>query len=192
MMQPCPSGSTLIGIQVDLGDARTARLRVRGERIQAIRSGARGRRQGLPRVAPSSAAAPVAAIIASASPSRSGSDRKAKSRFISMSVPPAPNARNSPKSGSRTMPAKTSTPSRTNSCTRKPLSRLPHPCCIDPSAKLLPGLAQHCIASRCRAPPGRVRSCAGSRPPLLSAPRDSRSPPLRAEASRRGRDEMLA
>ena len=45
-------------------------------------------------MAPSNAAPRVSAIIASASPSRSGSMRNAKSRITSTAVPPMPNARN--------------------------------------------------------------------------------------------------
>ncbi len=58
------------------------------------------------------AAPRVSAIIASASPSRSGSMRKAKSRVTSIAVPPMPNASDRPKSGSRETPANTSTPPR--------------------------------------------------------------------------------
>ena len=71
-----------------------------------------------PRTAASMAEPRISAIIASASPSRSGSMRSAKSRVTSMATPPMPNASDSPKSGSRDTPANTSTPPLTNSWTR--------------------------------------------------------------------------
>src|SRR5437773_710666 len=63
---------------------------------------------GRPRWPASSVAARVSAIIAVASPSRSGRQRSATSSSASISTPPAPKASTRPKSGSRVTPAKTS------------------------------------------------------------------------------------
>src|SRR6516164_2977658 len=61
-------------------------------------------------------------MIASASPVRSGSRRKARSRMISIATPPRPKASVWPKSGSRLTPAKTSMPPAIICCTKTPAS----------------------------------------------------------------------
>src|SRR5262249_4430606 len=127
MTQPRPPrpsplcGSALIGLRST--SARTSAF-CSAKSASALRQAARlaTSAAGRPRIEPSMAAARVSAIIASASSSRSGKMRSAKSRVTSIAVPPMPKASARPKSGSREMPANTSMPSATNSWTRNAAS----------------------------------------------------------------------
>ena len=123
-------------------------------------------------------------------PRAAAATRNAKSRFMLDATPPMPNARDRPKSGSRTMPAKTSTPSRTNSCTRIP-GKLPHPCCIDAVGQLLPGRPS-VHRRRCRHHEADAPTCAGSHPTRPSTPPDNRSPRAAEPAPRSQPDARAA
>src|SRR5580704_10112722 len=104
-------------VYVDLSDGVALRPREVADRFETTQEGGHvgGRR---PPEAGEQRGGTCFAIIASASPTRSGSARNATSPRASIMTPPAPNARTRPKSGSRVTPAKTSTPPRAISWTR--------------------------------------------------------------------------